>query len=290
MLAHNFYDDVEKPGALKHILYSDTDSIFITIPAKNSESLSIQEKIVIVDKVAGDINTAVTKYLNEYFLPKSNITIEQNATYFKSEMLMSAIIFLDVKKNYAYKLEAEKGKILEKARIEYTGMQVVKSNAAKLTKDMLREIIENIILNDKLSTKERLPKVSDLVTAFHDKFLDDINNLDLADISIPGKWQKSEQFIGSMTLYNFIMKKEIFSMGSAGNFIYCTFRNPKLFQGSDLDMTKIKGIAIPQKYDKLLLDKKLNEYQIKIDASAQWDVLFSTTVGRIVDLVKMTKE
>ena len=289
MLQKNFYDEIERPGALKHILYGDTDSLFIAIPAKNSENLSTQEKMVIADKVAGDINSAVTKYLNEYFLPKSNITIDQNATYFKSEMLMSAIIFLDVKKNYAYKLEAEKGKILEKARIEYTGMQVVKSNAAKLTKDMLREIIENIILNDKLSAKERLPKVSDLVTVFHDKFLEDINNLDLADIAIPGKWQKADQFINGMTLYNFIMKKEIFSMGSAGNFIYCSFRNPKLFQSSGLDMTKVKGIVVPQKYDKLLLDKKLSEFQIKIDSEAQWDVLYSTTVGRIVDLVKMTK-
>jgi hypothetical protein len=289
MLQKNFYDDVEKPGALKHILYGDTDSLFIAIPAQNSENLTTQEKMKIADKVSGDINTAVTKYLNEYFLPKSNISIDQNATYFKSEMLMSAIIFLDVKKNYAYKLEAEKGKILEKSRIEYTGMQVVKSNTAKLTKDMLKEIIEDIILNDKLNTKDRLPKVSDLVTKFHEKFLDDINNLDLEYVSIPGKWAKADQFINGMSLYNFIMKKEIFSMGSAGNFIYCIFRNPKLFQGSNLDMTKIKGIVIPQVYDKLLLDKKLNEYQIQIDKNSQWDILYSTTVNRIVDLVKSTK-
>jgi hypothetical protein len=55
-------------------------------------------------------------------------------------------------------------------------------------------------------------------------------------------------------------------------------------------MSKIKGLTIPQVYDKVLLDKKLNEYQIQIDKSTQWDTLFSTTVGRIVELVKMTKE
>jgi len=54
-------------------------------------------------------------------------------------------------------------------------------------------------------------------------------------------------------------------------------------------MDKTKGLVIPQKYDKLLLDKKLNEYQIQIDSDLQWDTLFSTTVGRIVDLVKLTK-
>jgi len=289
MLSKNFYDDVEKPGALKHILYGDTDSLFIAIPAKNSENLTTQEKLVIADKVSNDINVAVTKYLNEYFLPKSNISIDQNATYFKSEMLMSAIMFLDVKKNYAYKLEAKKGKILDNPEIEYTGIQVVRSNAAKMTQDMLREIIENVVLNDKLHSKERLSKTSDIVNRFNVEFKDNINNLELSNISIPGKWAKQDMFINGMSMYNFIMGKEVFSMGSAGNFIYCIFRNPKLFQKSNLDMTKVKGIVIPQVYDKLLLDKKLSEFQIQIDANTQWDTLFSTTVGRIVELVKMNK-
>ena len=290
MLPRDFYDSVEKTGALKHILYSDTDSIYIAIPAKGSDKMTTQEKLVIADKVSEDINTAITKYLNEYFLPKSNISIDQNSTYFKTEMLMSSIAFLDVKKNYAYKLEAKKGKILDKPEIQYTGIQIVRSNAAKLTQDMLREIIEGVVLNEEMSPKDRLPKVSEIVTKFHTKFLDNINNLDLAEIAVPGKWSKAEQYIVGMTLYNFIMGKEIFSQGSAGNFIYCIFRNMKLFQKSNLDITKIKGIVIPQIYDKLLLDKKLNEYQIQIDQATQWDTLFSTTVGRIIDLVKITKE
>jgi DNA polymerase elongation subunit (family B) len=289
MLPRDFYDNVEKPGALKHILYGDTDSLYVVIPAKNSDKMTTQEKLVIADKVSEDINSAVTRYLNEYFLPKSNISIDQNSTYFKTEMLIQAIMFLDVKKNYAFKLEAKKGKILDKPEVSYTGIQVVRSNAAKLTQDMLREIIENVVLNDKLNNKERLPKVSEIVNRFHDKFLENIDTLDLENITIPGKWSKAEQYINGMTLYNFIMKKEVFSLGSAGNFIYCIFRNKKLFQGSNLDMDKTKGLVIPQKYDKLLLDKKLNEYQIQIDSDLQWDTLFSTTVGRIVDLVKLTK-
>lgn len=268
----------------------DTDSLFVCIPAQNSENLSTQEKITIADKVSEDINSAVTKYLNEYFLPKSNISIDQNSTFFKSEMLMSAICFLDVKKNYAYKLEAKKGKILDSPEVQYTGIQVVRSNAAKMTQDMLKEIIEGVILNEKLSNKDKLPKVSEIVNRFNATFHESINNLELAEISIPGKWSKQDQFINGMQLYNFIMGKEIFSMGSAGNFIYCTFRNPKLFQKSNLDMTKVKGLVIPQKYDKIILDKKLSEYQIQIDKTTQWDTLYSTTVNRIVDLVKLTKE
>lgn len=272
-------------GCLVH----NTDSLFISIPIKDSEKLTTQEKLKISDKVSEDINNAVTKYLNSYFLPKSNISPDQNATYFKSEMLMDAIMFLDVKKTYAYKLLASKGQIFDKPSIEYTGIQVVRSNAAKLTQDLLREIIENIILNEEVPVKEKLTRTTNIVNDFHQKFIECIENLDIIDICIPGKWSKADLFINGMTLYNFIMKKEIFSMGSAGYFIYCTFKNPKIFQDSKLDMTKVKGIVIPRAYDKILLDKKLEEYQINIDSQQQWDTLYSTTVNRIVNLIKSLK-
>jgi hypothetical protein len=204
-------------------------------------------------------------------------------------MLMDAIMFLDVKKTYAYKLLASKGQIFDKPSIEYTGIQVVRSNAAKLTQDLLREIIENIILNEKVSIKEKLTLATNIVNDFHQKFISYIENLELVDICIPGKWSKADQFINGMMMYNFIMKKEIFSMGSSGYFMYCTFRNIKLFQDSKLDMTKVKGIVIPRAYDKILLDKKLEEYQISIDKQQQWDTLYSTTVDRIVNLIKSLK-
>jgi hypothetical protein len=286
MLPKNFYDQVEKPGFLKHILYGDTDSIFISIPVKEADKLSTKEKLEIVDKIAEDINNGIIKYLNEYFLPKSNISQEFNSTYFKSELLMSAIMFLDVKKNYAYKLEAKKGKILEKPEIEYTGIQVVRSNVAKLTQDLLRDIIETIILNENIKLKEKLTKTTEIVTNYHNKFIECVNNLELNDISIPSKWSKQIQFINGMSLYNFIMNKEIFSSGSAGLFIYCTFRNPKLFQKADFNMAKVNGIVVPQVYNKELLQQKFNEFQIQIDTETQWEKLYSKTVERVIQLIK----
>ena len=155
--------------------------------------------------------------------------------------------------------------------------------------NLLKEIIEDIILNDQISTKEKLIRTTSIVNECHQKFLESVDNLDLVDIAIPGKWSKADQFIGGMSLYNFIMEKEIFSMGSAGRHIYCIFKNRKVFQESKLDMNKIKGIVIPQIYDKLLLSKKLDQFQIQIDKETQWNTIFSTTVGRIVDLIKSIK-
>mgnify|MGYP000879549326 CR=1 FL=1 len=272
-------------GCLVH----NTDSLYIAIPVRESDKLTSQEKLKIADKVAEDINSSITRYLNEYFLPKSNISPDYNVTYFKTEMLMSAIMFLDVKKTYAYKLEAKKGKILSRPEVKYTGMQVVRSNAAKMTQDLLREIVENVALNDHLNHKEKLSKTLQIIDETYNRFLECVENLDLSEISTPGKWSKQDAYINGMKLYNFIMGREIFSFGAAGNFIYCIFKNPKMFQKSGLDMTKIKGIVIPQVYDKLALDKKFNEYQIEINKVTQWDTLYSTTVNRIVDLVKKFK-
>jgi len=54
-------------------------------------------------------------------------------------------------------------------------------------------------------------------------------------------------------------------------------------------MNKVKGIVIPRNYDKSLLYKKFNDYQIQIDKQQQWETLYSTTVDRIVNLIKTLK-
>jgi intein/homing endonuclease len=269
-------------GCLVH----NTDSIFISIPVKDADKMTTAQKLEIANRESEKINEIITKYLNEYFLPKSNISTEYNSTYFKSELLMSAIMFLDVKKSYAYTIEAKKGKILDKPEVEYTGIQVVRSNAAKLTQDILRDLIENVILTDKIDVKEKLPKTSEIINLYFTKFNELVDSFDLLDISIPGKWKDADQFINGMSLFNFIMKKEIFSLGSAGNFIYCNFKNTKLFDSSKLDMSKIKGIVVPKSYDKNILINKFNEYQIQIDKTTQWETLFSKTVERVINIVK----
>jgi len=288
MLPKDFYEKVEDPTYLKHIIYGDTDSLFVVVPTQNADKLSTEEKMKIANKVSSDINDGIIKYLTEYFLPKSNIASNQNTTFFKSEMLMESIMLLDVKKNYAYKTLAKKGKIFKVPKINYTGIQVVKSDAAKITQDMLKNIIENVILDPEVQPKDRLPKITEIVNNYYHDFINKCNSFDLSEISFPGKWAKKLMMVNGMQLYNFIMSKEIFSMGSAGNFIYCTFKNPKLF--TNIDMTKTNGICFPYLYEKELLKQKMEQFQIEVDRETQWSKLFTTTCGRIIDLVKNQKE
>jgi len=287
MLPKDFYNKAEEPGYLKNILYGDTDSLFILVPNKDSEKLTTEEKLKFGDKAADDINVAIIKYLNEYLLPKSNIPIANNNTFFKSEMLMEAIMLLDVKKNYAYTILAKKGKIFKEPKIKYTGIQVVKSDAAKLTQDMLKDMIENVVLNPQMNNKDRLSKLTDIVNNFYNKFIEYCDNLDLNYISFPGKWSKKDMIINGMKLYNHIVNEEIFSMSSSATFIYCSFKNPKLF--GQLDMSKTNGLCVPYSYDKELVKQKMEEFKIEIDRTTQWSKLFTTTASRVVDLVKGLK-
>lgn len=283
MLPENFYDEVEKIGYLNNVLYSDTDSLFLVIPIKNSEQLSISEKLKISEDVSKDINSAITKYLNEYLLPKSNISQDQNMTFFKSEMLIDSIMFLDVKKNYAYKILAKKGKIFKTPRTEYVGIQAIKSDAAKITQDLLKQLIENIILNNEVLPKNRMSKITEIVNKFYEEFNRKCEEFDFIDIGFPGKWHKKDMFINGMILYNHIFDTETFSMGSAGIFIYCNFKDPKLFK---IDISKTKGICVPYSYNKELIRNKFNQFKISIDKEVQWNKLFTTTIQRIISLIE----
>ena len=288
MLPRDFYDKVEEPGGVKHIIYSDTDSLYILIPDKEAFKKSTEERIVIADKVADDINDAITRYLNEYLLPKSNISTEYNSTFFKSEVLMDSLMMLDVKKNYAYKTLVKKGKIFKVPKISYVGIAVVKSNTAELTRDLLKTLIDDIVLNTEIEEKLRLKKVSESASFYHSTFLKKCEEFDFPYIAFPGKWSKAQLHINGMLLYNFIMGKEVFAQGSTGYFIYCTFKNNKIFEKTGIDITKINGICVPSKYENSEVKNKFEQFGIAIDKDTQWEKLYITTIQRVVQLVKET--
>ncbi len=285
MLPNDFYEDVEIPGALKRVLYSDTDSIYITIPTKEDRTkMSTEDKWQIVLKTADKINNAIIKYMQDYYLPKSNINGEHNMTDFKSELLASSIMFTGVKKNYAYTMECVEGVKLDVPKVKYTGIQVIKSDTSKLTQGMLRDMIENVILN--IAVTEKSKALVEIVNIWDKKFKEDIADFDFNIIGIPGKWGKKIQFINGMKLYNFLVNDEVFNSGSSGKFIYCRFTNKHKFKDI-LDIEKTNGICVPYSYDVELLKLKLKEYSIELDSKTQWSKMFSTTCQRVCDICKI---
>lgn len=285
MLEKDFYTKVEDKTFLKHILYGDTDSIFITIPdnPENLKNDSLETKWEKAENAASGINNLIVKYTKDYIMKRCNFSPDKNQTFFKTELLMDSMMFLDVKKQYAYKLCVKEGNVLETPEIEYTGIQVVKSDAAKLTQDLLRDIIENVVLNTKVINKEQ--EIVNTINKYIEKVKHDVENYIFSDIAFPGKWAKAENIINGMKIYNHIIGEKIFSPTSAGKWIYCKFDKNKL----DLPETKSNVVCVPNDYDPAKIKNVFESYNIEIDLKTQWSKLYTTTCQRVYDLIKKTQ-
>lgn len=285
MLPENFYKLVEQKGFLKNILYSDTDSIFILLRTKNV-NISTEEKLKLLEKTAENINKEIRIYLNHFLLPRQNISPTFNNTEFKTELLIDSIMFLDVKKSYVYRLLAKEGNILEHPEISYTGVQVVKSDTSNITRKILKHLIDIILSN--IPRKYWKIELGKCFKIYKEKFNQMIEDFELSDIGFPIRWNKKEQSIYGMKLYNYIMSEETFSMGSSGYFIYCIFHDLSLFKNINIeDITKITGLCIPYSgYDKIKLKNQMKEFRIEIDKDLQWEKINTTTVKRVVEIIK----
>ncbi len=275
---HNYFTD----GILVH----NTDSIYIIIPTViPANEMKKEERWTKLISVAKDINDAIIKYMKEYYLPRSNILPTHNMTNFKTELLMTSMFFTGVKKHYAYNTECIEGNFLEKPEVEYKGVPIVKSNAAKLSQNMLREMIEGVMLNLNVKVEDKEKALMDVVNNQMKLFQNDIKKLEFKNIGIPSKWGRQIQIVNGMLLYNLIMGQEVFNSGSSGRFIYCQFRNKNKFN-KEIDIDKTTGLCVPYEYDVKLLKEKLNKFGIIIDGKLQWSKLFSTTCTRVVNSCK----
>jgi len=156
---HNYFTD----GILVH----NTDSIYIIIPTKiKSTEMVKEDRWDKVLEVAEVINDAIGKYMETYYLPRSNIKPEHNMTSFKSELLMTSMFFTGVKKHYAYNTECIEGKFLSKIETQYKGVPIVKSNAAKLSQNLLQRMIEDVMLNINITKSDKKEALIKLINQF----------------------------------------------------------------------------------------------------------------------------
>lgn len=269
------------------VIVHNTDSLFIVIPSQVKD-LSVEEKNDLASKVSKDINDRITDFLKSNYFKRANISPDYNFTDFKTEMIIESIMFIpDVKKNYAYKSIIENGKLKEIPEIKYKGIQVVKIDASKLSQNLLKEMIQNIILNIDIKKEDKLKHIAKAVDDTNSIFQNCIENAIFEDIGIACKWSKSKSTINSMKLYNFIMEENVFNLGSAGRFIYTKFGNLDYFKKLDIDVSKLNAVCIPFSYSPEKVKEKFKQYGIIIDRAKQWERVFTTTCQRLVDLVKM---
>jgi hypothetical protein len=277
---------VEEPGYLQNVIYGDTDSVFIVIPA-NIKDLAAEQKIELANKVGPDINNRIQNYLKNTYFKRANISYEYNMTFFKTEIIIDSIMFIpNVKKQYAYMMIVKDGRILKEPVPDYKGIQVVRIDATKLGQNLLREMIEKIILNSNIKKEDRKTLITKAVHDAHNKLIEDCSNFNFDDITISGKWNKDQSMINSMKIYNFISNTNTFLPASSGKFIYCKFHDMQKFKKLGLDEKYIKAVSVPYNYNSEFVKNWFTEYKIEIDFNAQWERVYTTTCQRIVDLVK----
>ena len=266
------------------ICVHNTDSLFVKIPYKGAENKTAEERWKITQKGASLINGSIIKYYNEWLLPRSNISIEHNKTDFKPELTILIILFLSVKKNYAYLYDVKEGEIYNTPKLKKTSNLGIKSDMSIMTRNLLDDLLAKISLNTNITNKYEA--CVNIYKSYREKYIELINQYDFGDISIPGKWGKKALMFNGMKLYNFMVGKDVFSFGSAGKFVYCIFKNKSLLDNSGVLQKDMNGLCFPYAYDKDLLRRKMVDYGITIDIETQWNKIFTTTCERVFEILK----
>ena len=126
------------------ILYSDTDSLYLTInPVLQSLKIPLAEKNQvtervheIVDTLEKVLNSEITKWaVNELFSTDSRLQ-------FKRETICDVGIFLE-KKRYILHILDEEGLAIDKTK--YVGVEVASTNVPKKVKPLIKNIVETMI-------------------------------------------------------------------------------------------------------------------------------------------------
>jgi len=285
-LPKNFYKQVEEIGYLNHVLYSDTDSIYICVPM-NIKDLTASQKLELANKVGPDINNKIQQYLADTYFKRANITQQYNMTHFKTELVMDSIMFIpNVKKQYAFMMIVKDGSVLDEPKPDYKGIQVVRIDATKLGQNLLKNMIEKIILNSSIKQEDKKDYISRAVHEAHETLITKCKEFNFDDITISAKWGKDQSIINSMKIYNYISNTNTFLPASSGKFIYCNFGDIAKFKKIGLEEKHIKAVSIPYSYNPETVEAFFKQYSITIDIPAQWDRVYTTTCQRIVDLVK----
>lgn len=274
----------------------NTDSIFINIPGEYKD---IYEKIRSMNKVLKDVNELIVDYTKNTLMPRCNIDPKYCETSFKGELLIESILFLDVKKSYAYKqLAAEAeidennnvigGIILKKPEVMRRSTLGIKGDTIPLSKDIMEELIEYIAFDNTLTKKEKYTKAIEALGKYNQIFLKAVEELDAKKIGAPVRWQKKDYVIHGMKLFNALIDP-VFQHLSFGYALYCKFNSLKALESlnlTDVPLEKVKMMVFPEKFDVELTKKKMQEYGISIDINEQRDRIISKVCKRIIAILK----
>jgi len=143
----------EKKGY--NVIYKHTDSVYVNCPEDDAQKL----------------NNEFNKELKRYFMLKYNIKEKDYRIHLKYETYNKKIMFLGVKNRYASRITWKKGQ--ECDFVELKGLEAIKSNQSKFTKEKQRELIHKM-LNENISHDNVMQWLKDTFKKFQQQDIQDI--------------------------------------------------------------------------------------------------------------------
>lgn len=297
MLPYTFYNDVNKPK--QFVIYGDTDSLYINIP--DLKPTSPQEAVKMATEISESINGGIRHFMNTEMLPKMGIDPQYNRTSFKTELVADSILFLSVKKCYAYRMLAKEGKIMDPPEMNYSNISV-KSDISAWTRDFLRGIIEQYALNPSIDPDNAYSLMNEFAMQMNERLKQDVANYDFQYIGVPKKWgskykDKDPFQLTAMKLYNTIINdRELSPMSSSlvlpiqikdintFNNNIAPFRNAHPLYIGDIPSANLNYLAVPYVYDKDKVRKAMEYFTIYVDVNDVWDKIFNKQAKEITEL------
>ena len=173
-VANHFYNN-ELNTNTNHIIYCDTDSLFVSaIPLINHRFKGKEMSDVMMTQRINEIATEVQEYLNnsyDYFAKKF-CNLDKHRFEIKQELIAKSGLFV-TKKRYGLKIINDNGKKVNKLMVK--GLDTVRSSFPIAMREMLSKLLEDILMN---VPKEQLDK-------FIINFKDSMRLMDFNKIAIP---------------------------------------------------------------------------------------------------------
>lgn len=303
---HNFYAN--------EILVHNTDSLFIQIfntDTMNKLNIELKPEKEVIDEIvekyvaplSSKINKTLQNYWNENYLNKMNVPEDWNTIDFKTEIIMDKILFTGVKKRYACRIYKEEKTYYIPPKIKITGLEIKRTDSAKLTREAMLKIIDIIF---KYSGKQRLEETKKLVREIKQKFEEAKKNYDFELVGIPSSWSLTDYksvptYVYAAKIYNLLIQ-DICRPGTKGLRISCKYNIKKLidvvskynnqnqYQITVKELNEIKDklnvFFIPPDYDINKIRKLEEEKIIKIDWDDQYDKIIREKLQVFIDIVK----
>lgn len=281
---------IEKTDKDELLLYADTDSAYLLYDLPFDKFDDIYQLVDYVQGIARELSQLYNDGLEHYLCNFAGLNKKYNTMDFKSEVIAYRGFF-NTKKFYGLGKAWDEGTFFEnEPKLKTVGGQIKKSDVTELTKELLTEVYEAIVLDNDANDPSKIYRkiFIQLKNKYKLKISEDIKNMDFRSFSIPKKWGSTEKtippFVTGAKLYNSLVD-DTFRPSDAFIVVKIKVDIHKLLQFFDenpipLDKyllqkheaeelgSKINVISIPPVMDNNLKDKllkRMKDFGITLD-------------------------